>query len=1374
MKNRWFRNLVAAVAVAVTVIMTLPLLIANATPVTVTPQNIIVPVGQDFVITPVSSNNYRVNFVGTDSEIDINAGTMTVSKWGGESTFSLTLPESISKTLKKVASTSSSVAWSNKDYIFTYSPTGIIEGFNEQGGMDLSITLKTKPSTNTLSFSFNATNVNAYLQPPLTPEEIAEGNVRPDHIVNSIAFYGNENQVNCIQGRTDYATGKIGHLFRLKDSEGRWADWSISGNTITLTFDQKTLDTATYPMTVAPIGDEFGITSVGGTSSGWGTTYWRGELGSAVAFSGEITECHIYTSYGVSDSYHIKPVITDSSLLILDSPSTSAGVGNAIDVSDFSPGWLIATFATNPAVVNGTTYYAGAVSEHADGAVNYYDTVTSGIEHARDTSNNYGTPTDPSDAAARTTKTSIHCLYIAVSPTVTTISPDWGSTAGGLTGITITGTNFAAGATVTIGGASATDVNVVSDTSLTCTTPTGTAGRRDVVVTVGGQNGTLTNGFCYVAPVTNVSTVDETTNTNNWAIRIPFQSKIFVAATRTWAFYEDNGSIYFKSTTDGIIWNTRTLIASGYQDYEFASYWSGTHITIIYAKQSANAHMYYRRGTPQSGGTITWDYAAADIYTPTVGASCADFNITVNSGGYDFIFFCMYASNVGSPHCLKNANNDGTWSLDTDTTLDTRGSSHPETAHGVALTSNKVYTIYAVMSGSVDEHIYGKLWDSGWGAEETASTSHLDQAYFDMFGTVATGDDVNLIFNKETSTALVYVKRTYGVGWGAETTVMTGTTDQTAPTISANGTNLAVFWLDTVKLYVKNCLSGVWDTDPTTVADETTNTMRGVSSIQSTRTVTSYNYGILYEIRTATPNFVRYVKYTIADPPTITISAATDKEATTATLNGNITVTGGENPTVTVYWGDNDGGQTPGSWDNSSAPTSPAQPQGVASFYKSATSLPTGTTIYFSAKATNSGGTAWASSSLSFLTKPAAPTGVAATDGSETSKVVVTWTKSTGATDYHVWRGAVDLGAAGDVATLDDTGADASVITQGNSVAGDGSSTAHVALSLSGTSIANGTSYTYKVVASNATGNSADSATDTGYRGHGTLGYQWQMSAGDSDASYSDIVGATASTYNATEAPAPTVTQGTASATDGFYTDKVTLSISGASANIGAGRYFQCNLTATGCVNKTATANRGYRGVGSLTYQWKRSDANSDQDFNTNLGTTDPYDDVTAPAPSITKGTASATDGDYSDKVTLSLAGESANNGTARYYYCVVSATGAVSQDTNHNQGYIGVGTLLRQWQRSLADSDEDYSNIDDAETDPYDDTGGATEPSGRYYRCVLNATGAAQQTTDGNRGYMSAESPGSGISKVSGISNIAKVIGTIFGNITKIMGISK
>ncbi|HTO76318.1 MAG TPA: IPT/TIG domain-containing protein [Thermoanaerobaculia bacterium] len=82
------------------------------------------------------------------------------------------------------------------------------------------------------------------------------------------------------------------------------------------------------------------------------------------------------------------------------------------------------------------------------------------------------------------------------TPTVTSISPTSGPAAGG-TAVTITGTNFAAGATVKFGTVAATNVVFVSATSITCKAPKLPAGLLyDVVVTnTSAKSGTLTKGW---------------------------------------------------------------------------------------------------------------------------------------------------------------------------------------------------------------------------------------------------------------------------------------------------------------------------------------------------------------------------------------------------------------------------------------------------------------------------------------------------------------------------------------------------------------------------------------------------------------------------------------------------------------------------------------------------------------------------------------------------------------------------------------------------------------------------------------------------------------------------------------------------------------
>src|SRR6202035_466621 len=85
------------------------------------------------------------------------------------------------------------------------------------------------------------------------------------------------------------------------------------------------------------------------------------------------------------------------------------------------------------------------------------------------------------------------------SPAPTSISPTSGTTSGG-TPVTISGTNFASGATVTFGGTAANNVVVVSSTTITATTPAHAAGAVNVVVTnSNGQSGTLTNGYSYTS-----------------------------------------------------------------------------------------------------------------------------------------------------------------------------------------------------------------------------------------------------------------------------------------------------------------------------------------------------------------------------------------------------------------------------------------------------------------------------------------------------------------------------------------------------------------------------------------------------------------------------------------------------------------------------------------------------------------------------------------------------------------------------------------------------------------------------------------------------------------------------------------------------------
>ena len=92
----------------------------------------------------------------------------------------------------------------------------------------------------------------------------------------------------------------------------------------------------------------------------------------------------------------------------------------------------------------------------------------------------------------------------STSPRVTAIAPASGTTFGG-TAVTISGANFSAGATVTIGGVAATEVTVAGSTSITAVTPQHAAGAADVVVRVGTQSAALPGAFTFQTPASSTN-----------------------------------------------------------------------------------------------------------------------------------------------------------------------------------------------------------------------------------------------------------------------------------------------------------------------------------------------------------------------------------------------------------------------------------------------------------------------------------------------------------------------------------------------------------------------------------------------------------------------------------------------------------------------------------------------------------------------------------------------------------------------------------------------------------------------------------------------------------------------------------------------------
>lgn len=88
--------------------------------------------------------------------------------------------------------------------------------------------------------------------------------------------------------------------------------------------------------------------------------------------------------------------------------------------------------------------------------------------------------------------------YYAPAPVITGVVPSGGPLAGGNT-VAVTGSNFASGATVTLGGRAVLNLAIASESSLSFTAPAGTPGTVSLVVT-NPDGSSATSNYLYVAP----------------------------------------------------------------------------------------------------------------------------------------------------------------------------------------------------------------------------------------------------------------------------------------------------------------------------------------------------------------------------------------------------------------------------------------------------------------------------------------------------------------------------------------------------------------------------------------------------------------------------------------------------------------------------------------------------------------------------------------------------------------------------------------------------------------------------------------------------------------------------------------------------------
>ena len=203
------------------------------------------------------------------------------------------------------------------------------------------------------------------------------------------------------------------------------------------------------------------------------------------------------------------------------------------------------------------------------------------------------------------------------APTVTSIIPNTGTANGG-SSVTIAGTGFLAGATVSLGGTSATSVNVTSSTSITATTAAHAAGAVSVVVTNSDtQSGTLNNGYTYTAsnPAPTVTSITPNTGTANGGSSVTIAGTGFLAGATV--------SLGGTSATSVNVTSSTSITATT------AAHAAGT-VSVVVTNSDAQS------GTLNNGYTYTASNPAPTVtsITPNTGTANGGSSVTIAGTGF--------------------------------------------------------------------------------------------------------------------------------------------------------------------------------------------------------------------------------------------------------------------------------------------------------------------------------------------------------------------------------------------------------------------------------------------------------------------------------------------------------------------------------------------------------------------------------------------------------------------------------------------------------------------------------------------------------------------------------------------------------------------
>lgn len=345
------------------------------------------------------------------------------------------------------------------------------------------------------------------------------------------------------------------------------------------------------------------------------------------------------------------------------------------------------------------------------------------------------------------------------------------------------------------------------------------------------------------------------TSTITEAVVYSSQKKTFFCSgnSRWYAWYNDGTNFGWKTSLDGVSWTAFTVYGAGSSAFIDLWYDEPNNKICLVRVTGAAGQNYYRQGTANSDGSITWDSDEVVFHASDIVSSIE--NVVKDSNGYPWI---SYKDSAQNEKVVKATTTSGSaWG--SPTTLWANRATGSERIKIVPLTLGKMLAISSA-NGKVFQ---SRLFDgSSWVAAVNASTS--TPYSFEYFDAVADGDNAHLVFvDSSGSYNVIYVKYNYGSGWGSQETVEASTYYYYHPSVTLKSEDkVRVFYLKsatTIKYRDRD--TGAWQTAVTISSTEAS-----MTCLSSSYKAFSSKFSVIWEGGATSPYSVKFEGYTIAIP----------------------------------------------------------------------------------------------------------------------------------------------------------------------------------------------------------------------------------------------------------------------------------------------------------------------------------------------------------------------------------------------------------------------------------------------------------------------------------------------------------------------------